>query len=115
MPRSRHGFRAPALPAAALGLVAALVFAAAPAAAASRPSLDAAFLVVDRTLTFAGVAYGVDARANQLVVTVDSSVSGGRLASVRAVVQRLGSMARLEFIAGNFTLAGITGGDSLYG
>jgi streptogrisin B len=47
-------------------------------------------------------------------VTVDSTVSGARLAAVRGAVQRLSGSARLQVAAGTFK-AEITGGDAIYG
>jgi len=92
----------------------ALLLAATPATAAGRPSLDAALQRLDRTIAFPGTAWGVDARSGQVVVTVDSTVKGATLSSVRAAVQRLGGAARLEFAAGAFHLD-ISGGDAIYG
>jgi S1-C subfamily serine protease len=103
-----------ARPLALLGVIAALVFAAAPVAAGGRPTLDAAMQALDRSVAFAGAAWGIDTRANQVVVTVDSSVRGAKLATVKAAVQRLGGAARLEFASGTFRLY-ITGGDAIFG
>jgi streptogrisin B len=49
-----------------------------------------------------------------VLVTVDSSVSGARLASVRAAVRQAGASARLEFAAGAFRTE-ISGGDAIFG
>jgi S1-C subfamily serine protease len=91
-----------------------LLLVASPAAASGRPSLDAAMARLDRTIAFAGTAWGIDTRANQLVVTVDSSVRGARLAMVRSAVQQLGTSARLEYASGTFSTL-IKGGDAIYG
>jgi hypothetical protein len=88
--------------------------AASPAAARRPASLDVALQAVERSVTFAGTAWGVDTLRNQVVVTVDSSVQGANLTRVRSTVQSLGSAARLEFAAGTFQ-AFITGGDAIYG
>jgi S1-C subfamily serine protease len=96
-----------------VAVIATLLFAT-PAAARNGPSLDAVMQALDRTVPFAGTAWGVDAQRNQVVVTVDSTVRGGRLATVRAAVQRLGQSARLEFTTGAFHLD-ISGGDAIYG
>jgi streptogrisin B len=103
----------PRLSLAAIGVIAVL-FAATPTAARNDTSLDAAVQAFDRSIAFSGVAWGVDTRAQQVVVTVDSTVQGARLASVRALVQRLGVAARVEFAAGAFHLD-ISGGDAIYG
>jgi streptogrisin B len=103
---------------ASLGLTAALV-AAAPAQATSdravsRGQLTAAMKSLDRSVPFAGTAWGVDPSARQVVVTVDSTVKGARLDAVKAAVARLGGIARMQTVAGAFHLD-ITGGDAIYG
>jgi S1-C subfamily serine protease len=103
----------PRMSLAAIGVIA-LLFAATPAAARNDRSLDAAMQGLERSVAFSGIAWGVDTRAQQLVVTVDSTLKGARLAKVQTAVQRLGSAARLEFAAGTFRLY-ITGGDAIYG
>jgi hypothetical protein len=95
-------------------VIATLLFATSPVAARNAVSLDAAMQGLDRTIAFPGTAWGVDSQTNQVVVTVDSSVSRARLASVRSAVQGLGGAARLEFVAGTFHVD-ITGGDAIYG
>jgi streptogrisin B len=97
-----------------IAVVVALALAAAPAAATSRPSLDAARQILERAVAFPGTAVGLDTRRNEVVVTVDSTVSGARLAAVRGAVQRLSGSARLQVAAGTFK-AEITGGDAIYG
>lgn len=114
MHRSRMTAHRPALPAVVLAGVA-LLLAAAPAVAGSRGSADAALAALDRALPFAGVAWGVDTRSNQVLVTVDSSVRGVRLAKVQAAIQRLGTSARLEFAKGTFRTDAVIGGDAIYG
>ena len=101
------------LPSAAI--VALLLLAAAPAAVSARPSVDAALRALDRATGFAGIAYGIDARANQVLVTIDSSVKGAQLASVRALAQRFGSAVRVERVAGTFRTFAVEGGDAIYG
>jgi hypothetical protein len=108
-------FRRPAVPALAVGIIAALLFASAPVIAVGRPSTDAALAALERAIPFAGTSWGVDTQANQVLVTVDSTVTGARLASVKATVQSLGSAARLEFTAGTFTTLAVIGGDAIYG
>jgi len=103
----------PRLSLAAFAVIAVLVTAA-PAAARSDTSIDAAVQALDRSAGFAGVAWGVDTRARQVVVTVDSTVKGTQLRSVKSVVQRLGAVARVEYVAGAFRLD-ISGGDAIYG
>src|SRR5678809_1226044 len=82
--------------------------------ASSSGSLDDALRTFDRTIAFPGTAWGIDARTQQVFVTVDSSVTGARLAAVKAAVQRFGAAARLQTVAGTFHLD-ISGGDAIYG
>ena len=116
-PDSRLARRAGAV-VASLGLTATLAAVApAPATsdrAVSRGHLAAAVKVLDRSVAFAGTAWGVDPSARQVVVTVDSTVKGARLDKVKAAVARLGRTARLQTVAGAFHLD-ITGGDAIYG
>jgi streptogrisin B len=113
--RNRTTPRRPALPAAALAVIGLLLLAAAPAAAHGRPSADAAMAALERSVAFAGTAWGVDTRSNQVVVSVDSSVTGARLAKVKAAVSALGGVARLEYATGTFTTLAVIGGDAIYG
>jgi S1-C subfamily serine protease len=108
-------FRRPAVPVLAIGVIAALLFATAPAMAVGRPSTDAAVAALERAIPFAGTSWGVDTRTNQVLVTVDNTVTGARLARVTATVESLGSAARLEFAAGTFTTLAVIGGDAIYG
>jgi S1-C subfamily serine protease len=114
MNRSRRALHRFAIPAAVLGIIGAMLLAATPALA-GRPSLDAAMAALDRAITFSGAAYGVDTVANQVRVTVDSSVTGTRLAAVRSTVAGLGTAVRLERVAGTFRLDGVRGGEAIYG
>jgi len=60
-----------------------------------------------------GTAFAVDPATNQIVVSVDSTVTGLRLAAVRATVAKLGDEARLESIPGSLSVE-ISGGDAIY-
>jgi len=108
-------FRRPAVPALAVGVIAALLFVTAPAMAGGRPSTSAALAALEHAAAFAGTAWGVDTATDQVVVTADSSVTGAHLASLKATVRGLGSAARLEFTAGTFTTLAAIGGDAIYG
>ena len=55
----------------------------------------------------------VDPVRNQVVVSVDSSVTGAKLAAVKAAVAGLGDSARLESVTGKFSIR-ISGGDAIY-
>src|SRR6266536_2235764 len=115
---TRLSFRGAAIVVAAVGLTSAAALAASPAGAHSRADSDArlaaAMLSLDRSVAFAGTAWGVDAASNQVVVSVDRTITGSHLTAVRAAVQRLGSTARLQAVAGTFHLD-ISGGDAIYG
>jgi streptogrisin D len=80
----------------------------------SGADLQQASAELRRSARIIGTAWAVDPAANQIVVSVDSSVTGARLAQVTAVVSRLGAAARLERVAGRFSMA-ISGGDAIYG
>lgn len=97
-----------------IAALAVLLFAAAPATAGRGASLEATGRSLDRALNFPGTAWGIDAQRNQVVVTVDSTVKGARLAAVKAAVVRAGAAARLEFAKGTFKVE-ISGGDAIYG
>jgi streptogrisin D len=67
-----------------------------------------------RNLTVAGTAWAVDPTTNQILVSVDSSVSAAGLAAVTAAIRPYGPAVRLERVAGTFSTR-ITGGDAIYG
>ncbi|HTZ42867.1 MAG TPA: S1 family peptidase, partial [Jatrophihabitans sp.] len=69
---------------------------------------------LDRTARIPGTAWAVDPATDQVVVTVDSTVTGAKLAKVTAAVTRAGGAARLEHTAGTFSLRA-AGGDAIYG
>ena len=94
------------------GVLAALPAGASPAASSAR--LATAMQRLDRSIAFAGTAWGVDPATHQVVVSVDRSVTGSRLAAVRAAVAGLGSVARLQSAPGVFHVD-VTGGDAIYG
>jgi S1-C subfamily serine protease len=96
---------------------AAAALAVAPAAAggpARAATVAQALASLNRSVHFAGTAWGVDTASHQVIVSVDSSVRGSRLAAVTAAVDRLGGTARLQRVAGTFR-TDITGGDAIYG
>jgi S1-C subfamily serine protease len=110
MSTARPTFLRISLPAIA---VLALLCAAAPAAARTSASPDAALQALERSVAFPGTAWGVTS-SGQVLVEVDSTVTGARLASVKAAVARLGTTATLASVAGTFHLD-ISGGDAIYG
>jgi streptogrisin D len=64
-------------------------------------------------LTTPGTSFAVDPVSNQVVVTADSTVTGAKLAAVKATVAKLGSAARLEITPGTLSTT-ISGGDAIY-
>jgi streptogrisin D len=68
---------------------------------------------IEKSAAVAGTARATDPVTNQVVVTVDSTVTGARLAAVRAAVAAAGDAARLEQTAGVFALT-IAGGEAIY-
>jgi S1-C subfamily serine protease len=96
------------------GLVAASPTPAAAGSSGPRARVAAALAALDRTVAYAGTAWGLDPATHQVVVSVDRTVTGARLAAVRAAVNRLGGTARMQTVAGTFHLD-ITGGDAIYG
>ena len=76
--------------------------------------LQAATDSLNRSMSVAGTAWWIDPVTNQVVVSVDRTVTGTRRATVVGAVARLGGMARLESDAGVFSTR-IAGGDAIYG
>jgi streptogrisin D len=66
-----------------------------------------------KTLKTPGTAFAVDPISNQVVVSVDSTVTGAKLTAVKQLVAGLGDAARLETESGKFT-TNISGGDAIY-
>ncbi|MFC7527502.1 S1 family peptidase [Actinoplanes sp. GCM10030250] len=60
-----------------------------------------------------GTAFAVDPVSNQVVVSVDETVTGAKLAAVKATVAKLGDTARIETVAGKMSIK-ISGGDAIY-
>jgi S1-C subfamily serine protease len=94
--------------------VAALPAGASSDGARTSAGLAAAMRSLDGSIPFAGTAWGVDEASHQVVVSVDRTLTGSRLAAVRAAVRRLGAAARLQSVDGAFRLD-ISGGDAIYG
>jgi streptogrisin D len=81
--------------------------------ARSGAALAAADARLKATLTTPGTSFALDPATNQIVVTADSTVTGAKLAAVRATVAALGDAARLESEPGTLSTT-ITGGDAIY-
>lgn len=82
----------------------------------ARSSTDLATITAElgRSATVVGTAWAVDPMTNQVVVSVDSTVTGARWDQLQAVVKGLGDGVRVEHVPGAFTLD-ISGGDAIYG
>ncbi|MBO0828684.1 MAG: S1 family peptidase [Streptosporangiales bacterium] len=76
--------------------------------ASVKRSLDAS------SLRIPGTSWSVDPVTNQVLVTVDSTVTGAKLAKVRSGLARYGSAVHLTHAAGVFRPT-ISGGDAIYG
>jgi streptogrisin D len=79
----------------------------------SGAALAAANNSLTAQLTTPGTSFAVDPVSNQVVVTADSTVTGAKLATVKATVAKLGSAARLVQEAGVLSTR-ISGGDAIY-
>ncbi|HEY2675073.1 MAG TPA: S1 family peptidase [Rugosimonospora sp.] len=62
----------------------------------------------------AGTAWATDPVTNQVIVSVDSTVTGAKLAQINTLVASLGSTARVEHVTGAIRTE-IAGGDAIYG
>jgi streptogrisin B len=85
-----------------------------PAGANPRASLGQVKASLERSIHFAGTAFGVDNVNRQVVLSVDSTVTGARLDAVRRQVARYDGQVRLVRAPGVFRPL-ITGGDAIYG
>lgn len=79
----------------------------------SAAQLRAATAELDRSIFIPGTAWHVDPVTNQVVVSVDETVTGAKLARVEAVVKRLGGTVRVEQIPGTLSTT-ISGGQAIY-
>jgi streptogrisin D len=80
----------------------------------SSAQLASAITALDGTASIPGTAWAVDPVANQVVVTIDSTVTGAKLDQLNAAVARLGDTVRVERTPGTFSVQ-ISGGDAIYG
>ena len=76
--------------------------------------LNAVTSALNGSARIAGTAWAVDPMTDQVVVSVDQTVTGAKLAKVKAATAKYGSAARIERVAGTFSLR-ISGGDAIYG
>lgn len=80
----------------------------------SAAQLASATAALDSTARIPGTAWAVDPVSNQVVVNVDSTVTGAKLAQLNAAVARLGDTVRVESTPGALSVR-ISGGDAIYG
>ena len=69
---------------------------------------------LDSTAPISGTAWAVDPMTNQVVVSMDSTVTGANLARLQSTVARLGDAVRLERIPGTLSIL-LNGGRPIYG
>jgi len=69
---------------------------------------------LERTAKVAGTAWSVDPQTNQVVLSVDSTVTGSKLVQVTSAAKQLGSAVRIQYVPGSFRNY-ISGGDAIYG
>ncbi|MFC7549811.1 S1 family peptidase [Plantactinospora sp. GCM10030261] len=72
-----------------------------------------AMTFLDANAKVPGTAWWTDPTTNQVVVAVDSTVTGAKLAKVKAAVNRLGGTVRMESEAGVLSTR-ISGGQAIY-
>jgi streptogrisin D len=77
-------------------------------------ALAAVTRALDKSARIPGTAWAVDPRTAQVVVSLDQTVTGAKLAQISAVVARFGTAVRLERVAGTLTLT-YQGGDAAPG
>ncbi|GAA3785927.1 S1 family peptidase [Micromonospora maritima] len=75
--------------------------------------LRAATNELERSAKIPGTAWWTDAATNQVVVSVDSTVTGAKLERVKAAAARTGGAVRIEAEAGTLTTR-ISGGQAIY-
>jgi len=69
---------------------------------------------LDASARIPGTAWAVDPATDQVLVSVDQTVTGSKLAKLTAVLSRFGNEARVQHVAGTFSKR-IAGGDAIYG
>jgi hypothetical protein len=84
--------------------------------AATHSAAAAANIVsaLDKSARIPGTAWAVDPKTNQVVVSLDQSVTGTKLAKMTSVLSQFGTAVRTQRVAGTFHKY-IAGGDAIYG
>jgi streptogrisin D len=75
--------------------------------------LNEAMLALDRSVRIPGTAWYVDPVSNQVVVDVDSTIAGEKLARVKAVAARYDGAIRIQQVPGTLSTL-ISGGEAIY-
>jgi streptogrisin D len=79
-----------------------------------KADLDQETATLDRAARVPGSAWFVDPASSQVVVSVDSTVTGTKLATIQRVTDRFGGAVRIERTAGTLSIQ-INGGQAIYG
>ncbi|GAA3915885.1 S1 family peptidase [Actinoplanes auranticolor] len=79
----------------------------------SGAAMAAADSTLKAELKTPGTSFGLDPVSNKIVVTADETVTGAKLAAVKAIVAKLGDKATLESVPGKLQPT-ISGGDAIY-
>ena len=82
--------------------------------AGAYPDAAAVTRALEESARIPGTAWATDPTSGQVVVSLDQTVTGAKLAQVTALVARFGSAVRTERVAGTLTPK-IAGGDPIYG
>ncbi|MGH3377461.1 MAG: S1 family peptidase [Actinoallomurus sp.] len=80
----------------------------------SGAQLHQATTTLARTASVPGTAWAVDPVTDQVVLSVDSSVTGAKLVKVTDAAKDLGNAVRINYVPGTFS-AKLSGGDAIYG
>jgi streptogrisin D len=80
----------------------------------STADLEQVTAALDASAQIPGTAWAIDPITNEVVVTVDSTVSGADLAMVETVAEDFGDAVRVEQTPGELSTT-ISGGDPIYG
>jgi streptogrisin D len=80
----------------------------------SGAQLRQATSTLERTAKIPGTAWAIDPRTDQVVLSVDSSVTGAKLVKVTDAAKALGDAVRMDYVPGVFTTK-LSGGDAIYG
>jgi streptogrisin D len=75
--------------------------------------LARATAVLEKSAKIAGTAWYIDPATNQVVMSVDSTVTGAKLDRVKAALQSLGGAVRMESTPGTLSTT-ISGGNAIY-